>query len=136
MNRLNNWRSRIQDLIDARENLSFEYGVNDCALFGADIVEAITGEDHAKEFRGKYKTKIGGLRAIRKAGYADQIEFVEKNFKEIPNAFASFGDIGFIQTNDGLAICLICGNVVLSLGDTGLVRSNIFSVVKSFRVGG
>lgn len=46
----------------------FEWGVEDCCIFGANWVEMIRGVDLAADFRGRYLTAMGAERFIRSAG--------------------------------------------------------------------
>lgn len=66
--RLNNWTTKQQDLIESRRHLSFEWGVNDCMLWPADVVKAITGVDPAEELRGTYNSALSGMRIAKNAG--------------------------------------------------------------------
>lgn len=45
--------------------MPFTWGANDCALFVADAVEAMTGVDIAEDFRG-YSDEAGAFDAIRR----------------------------------------------------------------------
>lgn len=46
------------------------YGVNDCCMTLADVILAAGGPDLMEPYRGRYKTRLGFVRAFRKAGYA------------------------------------------------------------------
>lgn len=136
MNRLPDWRARLYKTISTYEQKPFQYGFCDCAIFGSDIIQAITGDDPAQHFRGRYKTKIGGLRAIRKAGFRDQADYLEKTFETIHPAFAQVGDLGLIDTEEGPAIVVVLGAFAAGLGSDGLVRFQISEITKAFKVGG
>lgn len=47
---------------DARRSVPFAWGSNDCRLFAADAVQAMTGVDHAAELRMRDRRR-GGLPA-------------------------------------------------------------------------
>lgn len=133
--KLQNFRSNIFALIAEKEKEPFQYGINDCSTFGADIVKAVTGHDPAEKWRGKYKTELGGLRAIKKDGYDNQIDFLEKNFDEIPPVFAQFGDIGLtdITTTGNPAIVLLCGVNCYGITETGLARFDFREIKRAFK---
>lgn len=59
-----------QALLAAIENSSepMVWGKDDCGLWVADIVKAVTGHDPAAEIRDRYTTERGALRIYRKAG--------------------------------------------------------------------
>ncbi len=46
----------------------FQWGVNDCCLAVADIIEGQTGTDLMGRFRGRYKTRIGWGRILQREG--------------------------------------------------------------------
>lgn len=58
------WERRLLDFVEARRTVPFVWGTNDCALFAADWVAALTGEDPAAWFRGRYTTEGGAARAL------------------------------------------------------------------------
>lgn len=137
MNRLPDWQSRLQKIIDDYEAVPFEYGSFDCAIFAGLIVHAQTGDDFHSQFVGKYKTKIGGFRHFKKVtGFRSHIEFIQRKFKEVPAPFAQVGNIGIIKTSEGPAIVIIAGQFCIGLNEAGLVRLPIEEVKKCFRVEG
>src|SRR5258708_4686376 len=54
MKRLEDWVVRLEAFIKERTAQPFKWGSQDCCLFAADAIEAITGVDLAADFRGKY----------------------------------------------------------------------------------
>jgi len=59
------WDTRaLNDFLWARAHQPFAWGRNDCALFVADAIEAMTGWDIAADFRG-YIDEAGAFAAIR-----------------------------------------------------------------------
>ena len=46
----------------------FEWGIRDCCLWAADLVEAAHGIDYAASFRGTYSSQREAMRIIRKHG--------------------------------------------------------------------
>lgn len=49
----------------SRAKAPFAWGGNDCALFAADGIKAITGVDIADDFRGKYSTEEEALALVK-----------------------------------------------------------------------
>jgi len=45
------------------------YGVNDCCMTLADVILAAGGPDLMAQHRGRYRTRLGFVRAVRKAGH-------------------------------------------------------------------
>lgn len=130
MERREDYIARLYDYLNSVRGAPFRYGANDCALFTAGAVAAMTDEDPAAAFRGRYKTLIGGLRKIREAGYADQVDFVARNFAEIPPREARAGDL--ILTDEGaLGVCV--GDRLALAGETGLRFAPLSSIERAFR---
>jgi hypothetical protein len=67
MVRIEGWETALYDAVEEARVRPFEWGVHDCALFAASVVERLTGCDIAKPYRG-YKTERGALARIVKAG--------------------------------------------------------------------
>ncbi len=76
--RLADWPVRLQRLICARLTQPFAWGSNDCFLFAADVLHAITGHDAAADLRGRYASErearrllreLGGMRALAEARF-------------------------------------------------------------------
>ena len=130
------WRSSLSEYLESKRNDYFKYGVNDCALFAAGAIEAMTGEDIAKEYRGKYSTYIGGLRKVRVDGYKFHYSIFEDKLTEIPVSFASFGDIGFYKTElDGVySVGVVLGHKSAVITDTGFSLIDTTDLYKTFRI--
>ena len=62
--RVDNWSEIIDEELEKARFKTFKYGEFDCCLFVADIVEKMTGIDHAKAFRGQYKSKSKAMKLI------------------------------------------------------------------------
>lgn len=71
MARLADWSQRLARAIEARRRLPYAWGVNDCALFAADMVEAQTGHDFGMPFRGRYTDEAGARAILESLGHAD-----------------------------------------------------------------
>lgn len=68
--RVPDWPQKLDEAIAAARTRPFAYGglngAQDCALFAADCVQAMTGIDYAAELRG-YESKLAAYRIV--AGY-------------------------------------------------------------------
>lgn len=138
MNKLPDHRARLFAVVAKYENKTFEYGSADCALFGADVVEAMTGIDPAADYRGHYKTALGGLRAIRKAGYNDQADWLRAHGVEVSPPMAQVGDLVVIATGEdgetGYSIGVCGGSFILAMGLRGLVRLPLAYASECWRI--
>lgn len=116
--RLSDWESRLSSYIASKRHEPFAYGRNDCCYFCFGAVEAITGEDRMSEFRGKYRTLAGSLRALRDIGAGDLESTMDAKFPEIPVSSSQRGDIAFY---DG-ALGVVDGSFAWFVSDDGLER--------------
>lgn len=60
LTRLPDWRPRLAAWLDACARRPYAPGTHDCALFAAGAVEAQTGIDFARAYRGAYRTVEAG----------------------------------------------------------------------------
>lgn len=138
MSRLSDYKSRLFAVIRNYELAEFQYGVTDCAMFGGECVEAITGTNPVIEWKGRYTTSLGGLRVARKNGYENQADWFVKNGSEIPVAMAQFGDLALLEgdaNETGWTVGLVGGSFILAMSEKGLTRVPLFNATKVFRFG-
>lgn len=134
MKRSPDWRTRLHDCIEAHRREQFEYGRNDCALFAADCIKAMTGLDLASGFRGSYRSAAGAQRALKRAGYPDLVSLAANFFEEIEPIMAGAGDIAAFDTPDGWALGVVAGERVTVLGLEGLCTLDRLTAAKAFRI--
>lgn len=137
MKRLKDWRTRLHEAVEARRRVpfSFKAGV-DCALFVADCINAMTGEDPAAEFRGRYSSDIGAMRVIRNAGFADLADLVSSRLDEISPVRAQVGDVAFIPDDSpfGGALGIVIGEQIACLHVDGIGSVPRTVMTRAFRV--
>ncbi|PKP67337.1 MAG: hypothetical protein CVT86_01940 [Alphaproteobacteria bacterium HGW-Alphaproteobacteria-8] len=135
MTRLPDWKPRLTAWLGATARRPFAEGENDCALFFAGAVEAMTGTDIAARWRGRYCTTKAGLRALRRAGFADHVALAATLFDEVPPAYARIGDCAVVPTAEGPALGIVQGELIYVLGPAGLSRLPRARATRAFRVG-
>lgn len=118
LTRLSNWESPLSEYIASKRNEPFAYGSNDCCYFCFGAIEAITGQDCMAEFRGKYDTEFGSLRALKEIGQGDLESTMDHKFPTVEIALAQRGDIAFF----GGCIGVVMGSFAWFLSDDGLER--------------
>lgn len=116
--RYSDWEVRLSDYISVKRDAPFEYGVNDCAHFVADAVQAMTGEDPMHELRGQYDSEFGSLRVMKEIGQGSLEATVDAKFPEIEIGQAQRGDIAFFDGSIGV----IMGAFAWFVSDDGLER--------------
>ena len=118
--RLPDWRARLQAYLLKVARTPFKEGVNDCALFLAGGVAAMTGVDYAAPYRGRYTTTRGGLRVLRRAGFADHIALASHHLAQKPVAFANVGDGAVVVRDNEPALGIVQGASVFVLMPGGI----------------
>lgn len=69
--RFPDWPQRLAAALESRAHTPFAWGRNDCAIFAADMVQAVTGQDFAAAFRGKYRSKKASAAMLKAHGWKD-----------------------------------------------------------------
>lgn len=132
--RLPDWKSRLIAFVSDAARTPFQPGVHDCALFSAGAVLAMTGVDYAANWRGRYTTLTGGLRVLRKAGFADHIDLAARTFDEVHPAFADLGDLAVIPTPEGDVLGVVQGEMIYGLNKGGIAYTPRVRATRAFRV--
>lgn len=135
MDRLANWEERLSSFLRDRRRAPFKYGSNDCAMFASDAVIAITGTDPAPDFRGKYRTLAGSVRALRDIGEGDLDRTFSDRFPSKPVAFARRGDLVFNGEAVGVCLGADCAFVGSEENVEGLVTIPTMQMKKAWAVG-
>jgi hypothetical protein len=118
--RLRDWKARLTAYLSHCARQPYQVGVLDCALFAAGAVEAVQGTDPSAAWRGRYSTKAGGLRLLRRAGFADHIAATAAVLQPIAPAMAAAGDIAVLDVQGARSLGVVQGEVVFVLRATGL----------------
>lgn len=127
------WQARLTAYVVSMQGAGFEAGRLDCALFAAGAVEAMTGTDHARGYRG-YRTVAGGYKRVKARGHADHVALVASRLKEVPPSFAQAGDLAVVPGEDGPALGIVQGEHVYVMRPDGLGLVSLLSVERAFRV--
>ena len=138
------WDTRAFDgFLRANKDKPFTWGVNDCCLFAANAILAITGTDIADDFRGKYSSEemafalITTVTGITNPTVADAAAHCAAKHGMPENThplMAKRGDLVTVTSGSSL----ICGVVhlngihVISITDKGLVRLPIAKITRSW----
>lgn len=127
--RHHDWPERLADFVRARRKTPFAWGANDCALFAADAVHAITGVDPAAECRG-YSDEREALRIIKDAGGMRGLV----SLPEKPVGMAQRGDvvIALIDGRETFGVCV--GENYAAPGVDRLVVRPMAEVIAAFEV--
>lgn len=117
--RVSNWEILLHDYLQSSKDLSFQWGVTDCATWVSDWRKILTGQDAAIAWRGKYKTERGAMLQIKRAGFDTMADWVDNILGErLSTPFlAQRGDIGMVQN----ALGIVAGKDICALSPHGLL---------------
>ena len=133
--RVSNWEALANDYLASKANEAFEWGVNDCALFAADLVLLITERDIAADYRGNYDDQISAAAALREYGEGTLEATFDALFDVIAIGDAGRFDLAYAEGSIGI----IVGDYALFVGEEGdepgLVKIWRKDWAKAWRVG-
>ena len=108
----------FEALVQARMTQPFAWGTQDCCLWAADAVQALTGLDHAAEFRGTYQTAVGAAKALAAAGGLAAL--AARAGHPIAPLLACGGDVGIVSVDETEVLGVCAGPVWLVAATEGL----------------
>jgi len=129
--RIDGWEKRLDAIITANE--PFTWGTNDCCMFAVRCVEAITGVDHGKKYRG-YKTRVGAMKRLAKYG---GVEGIATECLGDPKSIklAKRGDVVLHDiSDDGLSLGVCLGDKIATVNDDGVVYMPLSDGIKAWGV--
>lgn len=113
----------------------FEWGQCDCCLFVANWVQKMCGFDPSAELRGRYHSKLGATRVLRRAGFNSVMDIADAAFGERVSALAlERGDIALLMQDDAPALGIVWGANVWAMGEQGAVALPLALVVFGWRL--
>lgn len=126
MTRLADWPLHLEHFIACRADQPFVWGKNDCAIFAADCVRALTGKDPAPAGLRQHTTAKQAYRAIARHGGLEGIATAALG-DSMTVQQATVGDVLLVKAGkrDALAICN--GTSALMPSATGLVSVGLKS---------
>lgn len=133
MTRVPDWRKRLQAYVIANAQRQFRPGRWDCALFVAGAVEAMTGVDHARGFRG-YRTMAEGRRKLSDKGHEDHVALAGSLLTAIPVLRAMPGDVAVVPAGEGQALGIVQGALIYVVGPGGLGTVPLTDATGAFKV--
>jgi hypothetical protein len=138
MIRLPDWPARLHDFVDSVKASPFAWTFHDCLCgWTADAALAMTGEDIAAGYRGKYKTAAGAARLLKNAGFSNLADAVGSKLPEIHISRARIGDIAAIPDDSpfGYTLGIVNGEMILVLGEHQMGLVPLFDAKRAFAVG-
>lgn len=136
MTRVSGWEQALVRCTIAKMREPWRWGWHDCAIFAADCILAVTGDDMAEEFRGKYETESEAWHFLASLGYEDLGQLASARLPEIKPRDAGRGDVVLAkgELGDFLAIC--DGPTIIGpVAPRGIRHSPINIALRAWRVG-
>ena len=142
--RRSDWPERLAAVIDGARDRSFGWGVHDCCLFACDCIEAISGIDPAKDFRGRYNTMLGAYRRMAEF-IGDEIpadRLVERTAEricqnhgapEIPPTTAARGDVVVVREDGRDVLGIVWSRAIYLTSEDGLVTRPLPAIRRAWR---
>ena len=126
------WQSSLAELVAQRMAAPFEWGVNDCCIFAADAVRAMTGRDPAADAHC-YSTALEAAQVVRKLGGLAEIAATRAGGEEVPPLMARVGDVVLGKLDrECLGICT--GETWHAPSACGLVAAPMSTALRAWRV--
>ncbi|ATC25215.1 DUF6950 family protein [Caulobacter vibrioides] len=99
----------------------FAWGQHDCVLFAAGAVQAQTGEDPLRAYRGRWASERGAARVLKRLGGMEAA--VNTVLQPITPAMAQRGDVaGWLDARGRLQLAIVEGETLVGPGPSGQLR--------------
>jgi len=128
------WPHRLAAAITVARITPFAWSRNDCPTFAFDTRRALTGEDAAALWRGRYGSYSGGLRLMRRLGWPS-LAAMGDALLGAPLAtplLAQRGDIVLSADGRGFGVCT--GAQAVGMAPSGLVTLPLTTCTRAWRV--
>lgn len=140
--RFPDWPSRLETFLNTVVSQKFAYSRFDCCTFVADAIEAETGIDIAKLYRGRYSTRAEALKLGMDLAGAPTVQAIAEKqaerhgMPEIPVLSAARGDMVLLKRPRDYSLGLVAmdGRQVLIAGKFGWGPVPIDRACRAWRV--
>jgi cell wall-associated NlpC family hydrolase len=123
VNRREDWPERLAAFIEAARARPFSWGANDCMLFAADAIAAMTDVDLAAGFRGAYADEAGANAVLAPyGGIAGLLTAILGPPLDTP-ALAQRGDVVIFPGESGDTAAVVTGSAAAVFLMPGRLRS-------------
>ena len=130
--RRRDWEGRFAAFVAERRCVPFAWGSNDCCLFAADAVLAITGTDHAGVLR-VHTSALEAARLVAQRGGLRQIA-TDALGPAVAPAMATVGDVVLV-VNEGRELLAVCnGGTAIAPGERGMVALGMDAALAAWKI--
>lgn len=131
--RRRDWQQRFAAFGIERRGVPFAWGSNDCCLFAADAVLALTGVDPAQELRGAYDDAARAMRLVEDRGGLHAIACAALGQPVIP-AMATVGDVVLVVNADRELLAICNGVNAIGPGKDGIAVMGMEAALAAWKV--
>jgi len=143
LQRREDWPEQLAALVESRLHTPFAWGTNDCAVFAADAVLAITGTDLAADWRGQYASEQAARSMRSASGHLASGDIVAALYDmahrllgpAVPPLMARRGDVVLVEHDVGHSLAVCVGSVAAAPGRRGVVMVERDAWRYAWRVG-
>lgn len=130
--RYHDWVEKLLEVMADHERREFVWGQDDCCLFVARCIDAMTGSEVETAIAAEYDDEPSALRLIAKHGglAGAVIHFLG----EPVEVYAGRGDVVLIDGGEGDALGICLGSHIIAMGPDGLRRVPRKEILKVWRV--
>jgi hypothetical protein len=150
LKRTTHWLTReLDSFLRQSKSVPFAWGSNDCCLFAANAIEAMTGVDIADDFRGKYADEssafaliasvTGGTTVADAAAWCVKkhglSEWLDAAARPLP-LMAKRGDLVVVENAGRLiaGVVDLSGKFVACMGESGTLSISVRRVTRAWHV--
>lgn len=133
MTRFPDWQIRFQAFVLDKQSEPFSWGRNDCCIFAADCVAALTGCDFASEYRGIYRTEKTAYKLLKEFG---GIQGLAENAlgASMSRHRATVGDVVLVMMNGREALGICNGATIIGPGANGIAVMDMAGSIMAWKV--
>jgi len=127
------WPHRLALAVATARNTPFAWSLHDCPTFAFDVRCALTGEDTAALWRGRYRPSRGGIHLMRRLGWSSLAAMGDALLGE-PLAtplLAQRGDLVLSRDGRGFGVCL--GAKAVGMAPEGLITLPLVACTRAWR---
>jgi hypothetical protein len=131
--RKHTWQVDFERFTNERMTMPFAWGTNDCAIFAADCVLALTGVDVALPDLRTHTTDLQAARLLKTHGGVAGIATAALG-APVPVLMAQVGDVVLIDGGAGDTLAICNGSTCMAPGPLGLVSFGMDSALLCWRI--
>lgn len=134
VSRFSDWPERLALILESRAATPFQWGVQDCVTFAADVAQALTGVDLIARYRGTYDSEEGAAAIVGDIGLQAFLTVLmeENGAAECPLPFAQRGDWALVTLGNHLIAGVVVGDTVAAPGLRGLAHVPVSRAVAAW----